>query len=149
MGLMGRIGAGLALLALAGCGAVGSVFGFGNDRNEPRGGPTEASSEAQLPLIDQVLSLTVDPTPGGVIVSAVGLPSTQGFWEADLVPIASDDPSVLVLDFYVEPPLTPSRVGTQPSREVLAGAFFSTQDLIGIRTIAVQGRLNRRSVSRE
>lgn len=41
----------------------------------------------------------------------------------------SDDASVLVLDFNILPPLTPEPVGTQPSREVLVGAFFSLRIL--------------------
>ncbi|MEM8851170.1 MAG: hypothetical protein AAGE03_14185 [Pseudomonadota bacterium] len=146
MGQVARIGAVIACLGLMGCGAVNDVFGFGGGRDDPR---AEIGEDEALPLIDQVLSLQVDPTPGGVIVSAVGLPPTQGFWEADLVPVASQDPSVLVLDFYISPPVIPRQAGTQPSREVLAGAAFSTQDLTGIRTIAVQGRLNRRSVTRQ
>ncbi|MEM7643137.1 MAG: hypothetical protein AAF366_11480 [Pseudomonadota bacterium] len=146
MGQVARIGAVLALLALTGCGAVNDVFGFGGGRDDPR---AEVGEDGRPPLIDQVVSLQVDPTPDGVIVSAVGLPSTQGFWDADLVPVASQDPSILVLDFYISPPILARPAGTQPSREVLAGAVFSTQDLTGIRTIAVQGRLNRRSVTRQ
>ena len=98
--------------------------------------------------MQQVVSLEVAQTRSGAIISAVGLPPTQGFWEADLVRVPTDDPSVLLLDFRILPPITPEPVGTQPSREVLAGTTYSTQDLAGIRTIVVQGEMNRRSVSR-
>ncbi|SDZ35592.1 hypothetical protein SAMN05444004_11179 [Jannaschia faecimaris] len=148
--MFARITAVLAVTALAGCGIGQSRLNpmnwFGSDREERI---DQARAEPSRPVVQEVVSLKAEPTPGGVIISAVGLPPTQGFWEAELVRIASDDPAVLVLDFNILPPLTPEPVGTQPSREVLAGAFFTTQDLTGVRTIAVQGLSNRRSVSRQ
>ena len=149
MGVTARIGAALALLALAGCGLgqtrLNPFNWFGSDREERI---EVARAEPTRPVVDQVVSLEVAPTPSGAIVSTVGLPPTQGFWEAELVRVPTDDPSVLLLDFQILPPITPEPVGTQPSREVLGGAVFSTQDLAGIRTIVVQGARNRRSVSR-
>ncbi|CTQ50793.1 hypothetical protein [Jannaschia donghaensis] len=148
--MFARITAVLAIGALSACGVgqtrLNPLNWFGSDREERI---EQVRAEAARPVVQQVVSLKAEPTPGGVIVTAVGLPPTQGFWEAELVRVASSDPSVLVLDFGILDPLTPEPVGTQPSREVLAGAFFSTQDLAGIRTIAVQGLTNRRSVSRQ
>ncbi|MEM8659085.1 MAG: hypothetical protein AAGF22_13400 [Pseudomonadota bacterium] len=146
---MGRIGAVLALLALTGCGVAARLNPlnlFTTDREEVVL-PSETLPE--VPVVDQVLSLTVDPTPGGVIISAVGLPPTQGFWLAELAPIPSEDPAALVLAFQIEPPLTPRPAGTQPSREVLVGLFASNQDLAGVRTITVRGALNQRTISRQ
>lgn len=151
MRLSARIGAALALAlaALAGCGLGQSRLNplnlFGSDREQE----IEAvRTQAAAPIVDQVVSLEIAQTRSGVIVSSVGLPPTQGFWEADLVPVPSDDPSILLLDFRLLPPLGREPAGTQPSREVLAGLVLSTQDLAGIRTIAVQGARNRRLVSR-
>ncbi|MEM7710120.1 MAG: hypothetical protein AAF264_05090 [Pseudomonadota bacterium] len=138
---MGRLTAVLAVLALAGC---GSVTFLGNNTGEEE---IRAALETDDPLVDQVVSLEVNPTPGGVIVSAVGLPQTQGFWEADLIPAESADPGVLLLEFYIAPPLSQRPQGTQPSREVLAGAFYSVQDVAGIRAIAVRGKRNILSAS--
>lgn len=147
--MIARIAAGIALSALVGCGLGQSRLNplnwFGSDREEQI---ETVRAEAARPVVQSVVSLSADPTTGGAIVTAVGLPPTQGFWEAELIRIPTDDPSVLLLDFNILPPLTQQPVGTQPSREVLAGAFFTTQDLAGIRTIAVQGQTNRRSVSR-
>lgn len=144
-----RIGAVLALAALAGCGVGQSRLNPLNWFGSAREVPVEVARAADArPVVDQVVSLDVAQTRSGAIVSAVGLPPTQGFWEADLVPVPSGDPSVLLLDFRILPPPAPNRVGTQPSREVLAGATFSTQDLAGIRSIAVQGARNRRVVAR-
>jgi hypothetical protein len=149
MGWTTRIGAALALVALAGCGVgqtrLDPLNWFGTARETPIVATAARPGE---PVVDQVVSLRADPAPGGAIVSAVGLPPTQGFWNADLVRLPSQDPSVALLEFRLLPPPVRAPVGTQPSREVLAGAFLSREDLAGIRTIAVQGARNSRSVSR-
>ena len=137
----------LCVVALSACGLGQSrlnPLNWGGARSER----IDRVPVAARPIVEQVVSLEAAPTPGGVIVSAVGLPPTQGWWEAELVRVGSADPSVLTLDFAILPPTEPRPAGTQPSREVLAGAFYSAQDLAGIRTIAVQGLSNRRSVSR-
>ncbi|WP_179379923.1 hypothetical protein [Jannaschia marina] len=148
--MFARITAVMALTALAGCGLgesrVNPLNWFGSDREERI---EAARTDPGRPVVQQVVSLKAEPTPGGVIVSAVGLPPTQGFWEAELARIPTEDAGVMLLQFNISPPLTPEPVGTQPSREVLAGAFFTTQELAGVRTIAVQGQTNRRSVSRQ
>ena len=150
MGFGHRIAAALAVLAVTGCGVSETRLNpfnwFGGDRSEAI--TAEARAEVTTPVIDQVVSLTVDPTPGGAIVSTVGLPPTQGFWDAELVRMPTDDPSVILFDFRILPPLERYPAGTQPSREVLGGTFLTNQDLAGVRTIAVQGAQNRRSVRR-
>lgn len=149
MGLGTKIALGALVLTIAGCGLgqsrLNPLTWFGRDSSEAI---DAARATPREPVIDQVLSLTVDPTPGGAIVSTVGLPPTQGFWEAELVQVPTDDATTLLFDFRILPPLEPRRTGTQPSREVLAGTILSNQDLAGIRTIAVQGAQNRRSVRR-
>ncbi|MEO0861695.1 MAG: hypothetical protein AAFY65_13870 [Pseudomonadota bacterium] len=138
------------VVAVAGCGGVeGSRLNplnwFGASSSDPI---SRAQAAPTRPVIDQVLSLKVDPTPNGAIISTVGLPPTQGFWEAELARLPTDDPSVLLFEFRILPPLERLPAGTQPSREVLAGTRVSTRDLEGIRTISVQGAQNRRSVRR-
>ncbi|MEM7491342.1 MAG: hypothetical protein AAF390_19685 [Pseudomonadota bacterium] len=141
-----RIVGAIALLALAACGEqqISTPFNIL--------GPSRAQQEAlerltEPVMVDQVLELTVDPTPGGVIVSAVGLPPTQGFWEPSLVPVPTEEPSLLLLDFQLAAPLGQSPVGTQPSREVLVGTFYSRQELGDVQTIAVRGTQNSLSAS--
>ncbi|HBN32026.1 MAG TPA: hypothetical protein DD416_12575, partial [Rhodobacteraceae bacterium] len=43
-------------------------------------------------MVSEVISLKVDRMPGGAIISAVGLPDTQGYWEAVLTPINGEKP---------------------------------------------------------
>jgi hypothetical protein len=127
---------------VAGCGTVSRLPGlgwFGSNTVDP---VTEARAILEEPLVDQVVSIEVAPTPTGAIVSAVGLPPTQGYWDADLVEVPTQEAGTLLLEFRLLPPIEPARVGTQPSREVLAGTMISDQDLAGIRTIRVQAARN-------
>ncbi|CUH39114.1 hypothetical protein JSE7799_01835 [Jannaschia seosinensis] len=136
MGHTGRIATLIAAGFLAGCGG-------GEARDAAR-----QETVAQAPLIDQIVSLTAAPTPGGVIVTATGLPPTQGYWDATLVPVEAG-PGTLIMDFQIAPPVTPKPSGTQPSREVLAGGFVSMQDLGGATTIVVRAARNQQSVTRQ
>lgn len=135
-------------ISLAGCATRLNPFNwFGGDREE------RVSVEEVVEVLDnrqlagEVLSLQADALPGGAIINAIGLPPTQGYWEADLVE-TSREGGTLTMEFRIFPPLTQAAAGTQRSREVLAGRFMSTQDLDGIRTIVVQGQNNRRSIRR-
>lgn len=141
----------LALMtSVAACGSRLNPFNwFGGDREE-RIRITEtvdAGTVDPRPLVAEVVALSVDPTPQGAIVRAMGRPPVQGFWEADLVEVERGD-GAIVYEFRVVPPLTPTREGTPQSREVLTGTQLSNFDLAGIRTITVIGAQNRRSVSR-
>jgi hypothetical protein len=140
------------LAVLAGCGTiresrVNPFNWFGKDRVETI---TEAPDENadNRPRVDQVVTLRAEQVAGGAIVRAVGLPQTQGYYDASLVPVATDDRGVLNLEFRIIPPLTPTRQGTQSSREVSAALFVSNQDMAGITRIRVQGTRNARTVRR-
>ena len=87
--------------------------------------------------------------PDGAVISAMGLPPRQGYWEADLVEVSREG-GEMVFEFRVFQPLDPNpRVSTQRSREVLAGTALNRFDLAGIRSITVIGQQNRRTVSRQ
>lgn len=146
----------LALVAIApviaGCGGIrDSRFNpfnwFGRDRNEEVEAAVSDDGDPRR-LVNQVLSLSVDPTPEGAIVRAVGLPPLQGFWDASLVRIETQDPSELVYEFRVSPPLEQRRQGPQRSREIIVGTSISNVRLANIRRIVVVGQQNRRTVSR-
>lgn len=99
-------------------------------------------------LVAEVTGLVLDRAAGGVIVRAVGLPPTQGFWEAELVARPIDENGVLVYDFRVFPPPSGAAVSTRQSREIVVAAFLSNQRLEGISQISVQGTVNARAVRR-
>jgi hypothetical protein len=134
---------GLAVAALAGCG--GGISWFGATETAPE---ARAAALVTQPLVDQVVSLDVAPTPSGAIVSAVGLPPTQGFWSAELVRVPTEQPATLALEFRILPPSATWPAGTQPSREVLAGTRLTEADLAGIRAITVRGARNAATMRR-
>ena len=139
---------------LVGCGRVSesrlNPFNwFGGDRETVEATPDTSAEIRNDVLIAQVLSLKVEPAPGGAIISTMGLAETQGFWEAVLVPVPPQAGNRgLTFEFRVKQPLTAAPVGANAAREVLAGTFLSTQALGDARTITIVAGQNRRSVSR-
>jgi hypothetical protein len=130
-------------LALGGCGQSKlNPFNWFGKRPAPQ--PTTFLTPAVDPrgLVAQVLSVKVEPYPGGVIVRATGLPPTQGYWSASLVPQPVDDKGKLVFEFRIAPPLKPFPAGTQPSREVTVAGNVSDFTLQTVTSIEVQGANN-------
>ena len=139
-------------LALAGCGAIGksklNPFNWFK-RSEPRETivlPGEKDDPRQL--VDTVLSMSVEPIPGGAVVRARGVTPTQGWWEAELVRQDVDDKGVLVYEFRLLPPVDRTGVSTQQSREIDVAAYLSDAKLENVREIVVQGARNARSARR-
>lgn len=138
--------------ALAGCGRLRDSrlnprnwFG----RSEPRETIVlPAERKDPRPLVDAVLSLTVEPIPGGAIVRARGQTPTQGWWQAELVPLPIDDKGVLVYEFRLLPPLDRTDVNTPQSRQVDVAIYISNIRLERVREIVVQGATNARSARR-
>ena len=100
------------------------------------------------PLVAAVLSLSVEPMPGGAIVRARGETPTQGWWQAELVPLDIDENGVLVYEFRLLPPTKTTDVNTPQSRQVDVAIFVSDFKLEAIREIVVQGAGNARSARR-
>ena len=96
------------------------------------------------PLVDTVLSMAVEPIPGGAVVRARGVSPTQGWWDAELVPQDLDDKGVLVYEFRLLPPTKRADVRTQQSREIDVAIYISDVKLENVREIVVQGATNAR-----
>ncbi len=153
---MTRLIAALALLGLlASCGGLresrlnpSNWFGKSRERRIM----LQAGAEIVDPraLVGKVVTLKVDRLPGGAIVRAMGLPTSQGYYSAELVPLNGEKPErgVLKFEFRLLPPKDPNPAGTKRSREVLVGRFVSDQKLAGVRRIEVIGQNNRRIVRR-
>jgi hypothetical protein len=139
-------------LALAGCG------GFRQSRLNPfnwfrKSEPRETivlPGEKTDPrgLVETVLSMVVEPIPGGAVVRARGLTPTQGWWEAELVARDVDENGVLVYEFRLLPPTGRTDVNTQRSREIDVAIYISDVKLENVREIVVQGATNARSARR-
>ena len=146
----------VSLLAVGAVGACGRVRDsrlnpfnwFGRSRDETVEVEQSDFNDDPRRYVEQVVSLNVDPTPEGAIIRTVGLPPFQGYWDAELVQRSDPDPTRLIYEFRVAPPLRQTRQGTQPSREIIAGIAVSNARLRGVRTITVVGRANQRSVRR-
>tara|TARA_R110002073_G_scaffold34710_2_gene102516 strand:- start:910 stop:1359 length:450 start_codon:yes stop_codon:yes gene_type:complete len=138
------------VLGLTGCATRWNPMNwFGGDREERIEVTADEVETDPRGLVTEIVSLSVVPNPGGAVISAMGLPPRQGYWEADLVEVSRED-SEMVFEFRVFQPLDPNtRVSTQRSREVLAGTALNRFDLAGIRSITVIGQQNRRTVSRQ
>lgn len=156
-----RIALTLALaLSLAGCGKESRVYPWNWFKGsqevqtlDPKGGYPKIADDPRA-AIAQVTTLEVKPTLGGAIVSAAGLPPTQGWWSAELVAENDGKPveGVMTYHFLVAAPEPGStdagRASTPESREVTVAAFIPNPRLAETRKIVVIGETNSRSVSR-
>lgn len=139
-------------LLLAGCG------GFRDSGLNPLNwfGQSQPKETIVLPeeaqdtrgLVDTVLTLVVEPIPGGAIVRARGQTPTQGWWQAELVPLPVDDRGTLVFEFRLLPPNADTRTSTPQSRQIDVAIFVSNIKLEPVREIVVQGASNARSARR-
>ena len=138
--------------ALAGCGGfadsgLNPANWFGNSApSETIVLPAERGDPR--PLVDAVLTMKVEPVPGGAIVRATGQTPTQGWWAAELVPMPLDENGTLVYEFRLVPPMTATEVSTPRSREVEVAIYISDFKLESVREIVVQGSGNARSARR-
>lgn len=139
-------------LTLAGCGGLResrlNPFNWFR-RSEPRETivlPGEQTDPRGL--VETVLSMDVEPIPGGAIVRARGLTPTQGWWNAELVGRDVDENGVLVYEFRLLPPVGQTDVNTQRSREIDVAIYISDIKLANVREIVVQGATNARSARR-
>ena len=121
---------------LAGC---GQGSGVAQSASAPDAAPPDLDVST---LAQTVTRLETAQTPSGLIVSAIALPPTQGFWDAALEPIDDGDPTTRAYAFRLLPPVDAEGAGAPPTREVLAGTYISNQDLDGAATITVRGRAN-------
>lgn len=142
---------GLAV-ALAGCGGLRqsklNPFNWFR-KSEPRETIVlpKAKEDGRV-LAEVVLSLAVEPMPGGAIVRARGQMPVQGYWSAELVPQPVTEGGTLVYEFRVFPPVTKTDVNTPQSRQVDVAIFISDVKLENVREIVVQGATNARASRR-
>lgn len=145
------IAAGLiATLIVAGCGTrLNPMNWFGGSEETIAAAPAAFTEDAR-PLVAEVSSLQIERMPGGAIIRATGLPPTQGFWDAELVPMNDEKPDggALSYQFRLAPPLSNRPASTQRSREVVVAHHVSDVVLQGVRSITVVGAENSRSARR-
>lgn len=141
-----------ATLGISGCGGDSSLNPFSWFRSEPEA-ETLSIMEIQQrtedrPLIAEITDLSVERLPGGAIIHATGLPSVQGWYDAQLVASNESPAGVLSFDFRARPPKTATRISTPWSREIVAAAYISDIELAGISQIRVAAAQNARTARR-
>jgi hypothetical protein len=142
-----------AVMVLTSCGGIresrlNPLNWFGGSREaqaDEFGVP--AKIEAR-PLVDQVVSMSIEQTPYGAIVRATGLSPSQGYYDAELVARPLDENGILVYEFRLMPPPGPTPAGAPRTREVTVAAHLSKIKLASISEIVVQGAQNARSSRR-
>lgn len=139
------------LVAVSGCGRVADsrinpMNWFGGDK-EQRVAAQETPETAQRTdsLIAEILELEAAPHPGGVILTARGRAATQGFFDAELVPLGREG-SQLLFEFRARAPQNPQPEGAPVTREILAGLFLSRQTIGPATQIVVIAAQNRRTI---
>ncbi len=144
----------VATIAVTGCSRIrdsklNPFNWFGKSRSEPVM-VVDGVAQDPRPLVSQVTALEIARQPGGAILRAAGLPPTQGWWDATLLPVNDGiaENGVLTYRFVVEQPLEPSRTSTPQSRELTAAVYLSDIRLQDVSKIVVQGASNSRTVSR-
>jgi hypothetical protein len=94
---------------------------------------------------DEITDLTVERIPGGAIIRVRGLAARQGVYSVRLTPDNTEElPVDGVLTYRLEgvEPDRATPIGTPPTREVTAARKVTNQDLVGVRTIRVEGLRN-------
>ena len=84
-------------------------------------------------LVQQITDISIEATPGGVIIVATGLPPTQGYWQTDLVlDRPSGDPlqGVLTYQFRIAPPLS----GLPQQQNTTRTDSFQTESGVNVAT---------------
>lgn len=144
-----------AVVAVAGCSTVresrlNPLNWFGSSQSQP----IEAGATPQSVLdggrfpVAEVTQLHIEPTKGGAIIRAVGVPASQGWYRAELVSQEGAEGELSYRFVLQPPPAEVQRVGTPLSREVTAATFVKSSVLDEIRTVTVTGERNARSTRR-
>lgn len=144
-------------LALAGCGWMNPFNWFHQPEVkttlDPEGGYPVVEDDPRQ-LIAEVTGLEVKKTQGGAIVVAVGLPPSQGWWGAELLPENDGEPVDGVMSYRFvaawPDPESPAaqRTGSPESREISAAAFINNVKLTRVKKVVVIGATNQRALSR-
>lgn len=150
-----------ATLAVTGCARIAdSRLNPLNWFGQPTSAPLTASGEIR-PLvpanrttrvvdgrgaIQSVTGLVIEKAPNGAIVRATGVASTQGQFNAQLVPV-SNESGTLTLVFRIEG-VANAPTNSAFSRQVTVARVLTFTDLAGVRTIRVQSATNQMSSRR-
>ena len=102
-----------------------------------------ATASDDRSLAGQITELKMEPMPGGAILRATAVMPTQGWWEAELVPVDKEPVGgKMVYEFRTYAPIKAAGVSTPHSRSITAAVFLSDIKLEQINSVTVQGASN-------
>lgn len=128
--------------------------GFSQSRLNPvnwfgRAEPAQAvplpvsTSRDDRSLSGQITELRMEPMPGGAILRATAVMPSQGWWEAELVPVEKEPvDGKMVYEFRSYAPIKAAGVSTPRSRSITAAVFLSDIKLARINSVTVQTEVN-------
>ncbi|KAF0677126.1 hypothetical protein [Profundibacterium mesophilum] len=144
----------LALAMLGGCARVSESrfnplnwLGGGGGSSTARPADYVRPPETR-PLVDQITSVSLEPTPGGAILTAVGLPPSTGYWDAALIPVEGAPENTLAFRFHLRPPAVTRAAGAPAARLVSVALHLTRRELEGVGTITVSAAQNALSAAR-
>lgn len=113
--------------------------------------PVEPSQPALVSdsrsLVESVESVVIDQTPTGAIVRASGTAPAQGYFNAQLISLGTQN-GVLTLELRAQAPAGTPVQGSARSRLIAAAYVIETNDLLSVRSIRVQSATNVRTSGR-
>ncbi len=98
-------------------------------------------------MVQSITSLSIDRSPGGAIVRAVGVAPTQGYFNAELVNRGVEN-GVLTLEFRAQQPSSLQVPGSDRSRQISAAHILESNELLAISSVRVVAATNERSSRR-
>lgn len=153
----GMVMAMAAVMVVAGCATVRdsrvNPFNWFSAARPAAGASDAASGTLQgrtdgRVLVSEVRSVHIERSSGGAILRAVGLPATQGWYQAALVAAADSTSENLIYDFVLSAPVAVTRAGSPASREIQVATFVSGMALEAVRSVTVRGAANGLSTRR-
>lgn len=147
------MGAVAAVMLVAGCATIRDSrvnpfnwFGRSEAVALPQGAAV-ARADGRV-LVSQLSALHVERNAGGAILRAVGVPPTQGWYQAALVPAPDSTAEDMIFEFVLKSPAAGSRAGAPRSREIHAAYYLTNAQLAQLSRITVRGAENALSTRR-
>ena len=100
------------------------------------------------PLVPAIADMSIARTTTGAIVTATGVVPALDYYDAQLVPVPSEDASTLTYDFRIRAPETSPGLGTEQQRRITVAYSLSFPELDGVRRIVVRGANGSRQTRR-
>ncbi|WP_460273415.1 hypothetical protein [Celeribacter sp. ULVN23_4] len=100
------------------------------------------------PLAPTISDVKVVQSASGAIITATALLPSTGYFDAQLVPAASERSDTLVFEFRLRAPESAAPTGNAAQRKITAARSLSFDEIAGIHTIIVQGAEGARQVRR-